>query len=114
MVSWLGEGIGFYLLLTNLGLPPGRETLSNAVFILAFSTIIGAVTALPGGLGVAEVSIAGMLTLLVGMEASQAAAATLLIRLATLWFGVFLGFVTWSFSLRLFGFKGEVNEFVES
>ena len=114
MVSWLGEGIGFYLLLTNLGLPPGRETLSNAVFILAFSTIIGAVTALPGGLGAAEVSIAGMLTLLVGMEASQAAAATLLIRLATLWFGVFLGFVTWSLSLRLFGFKGEVNEFVES
>ena len=114
MVSWLGEGIGFYLLLTNLGLAPGRETLSNAIFILAFSTIIGAVTALPGGLGAAEVSIAGMLTLLVGMEASRAAAATLLIRLATLWFGVFLGFVTWSLSLRLFGFKGEVNEFVES
>lgn len=114
MVSWLGEGIGFYLLLTNLGLAPGRQTLSNAIFILAFSTIIGAVTALPGGLGAAEVSIAGMLTLLVGMEASQAAAATLLIRLATLWFGVFLGFMTWGLSLRLFGFKGEVNEFVES
>lgn len=114
MISWLGEGIGFYFLLTNLGLAPGKETLSNAIFILAFSTIIGAVTAMPGGLGAAEVSIAGMLTLLVGMEASQAAAATLLIRLATLWFGVFLGFVTWGLSLRLFGFKGEVNEFIES
>ncbi len=114
MISWLGEGIGFYLLLTNLGLAPGRESLSNAIFILAFSTIIGAVTALPGGLGAAEASIAGMLTLLVGMEASQAASATLLIRLATLWFGVFLGFVTWGLSMRLFGFKGEVNEFVES
>lgn len=114
MVSWLGEGIGFYLLLINLGLAPGRESLFNAIFILAFSTIIGAVTALPGGLGAAEASIAGMLTLLVGMETSQAASATLLIRLATLWFGVFLGFVTWGLSRRLFGFTGEVNEFVES
>lgn len=114
MVSWLGEGIGFYLLLINLGLVPGRESLFNAIFILAFSTIIGAVTALPGGLGAAEASIAGMLTLLVGMETSQAASATLLIRLATLWFGVFLGFVTWGLSRRLFGFTGEVNEFVES
>lgn len=114
MVSWLGEGIGFYLLLINLGLAPGRESLFNAIFILAFSTIIGAVTALPGGLGAAEASIAGMLTLLVGMETSQAASATLLIRLATLWFGVFLGFVTWGLSRRLFGFTGEVNEFVKS
>ncbi len=113
MISWLGEGIGFYFLLTNLGLPPGKVTLFNAVFILAFSTIIGAISALPGGLGAAEASIAGMLTLLVGMDASQATAATLLIRLATLWFGVLLGLMTWILSLRYFGFTGGENEYVE-
>ncbi|MHB8133276.1 MAG: lysylphosphatidylglycerol synthase transmembrane domain-containing protein [Anaerolineaceae bacterium] len=113
MISWFGEGVGFYLILINLGLPVGKETLANAVFILSFSTIIGAVSALPGGLGAAEVSIAGMLTLLVGMESSLASVATLLIRFATLWFGVALGLLTWLFSLEFFGFKGKKNEFIE-
>jgi len=113
MISWFGEGVGFYLILTNLDLPVGNETLANAVFILSFSTIVGAVSALPGGLGAAEVSIAGMLTLLVGMESSLASVATLLIRFATLWFGVALGLLTWLFSLEFFGFKGKKNEFIE-
>ncbi len=96
-VSWLGEGLGFYLVLRGLGLPPAGETLSLAVFTLAFSTVVGAASALPGGLGAAEASIAGMLVLLLGLPESQATAATLLIRFATLWFGVALGLLVWLF-----------------
>ena len=102
-VSWLGEGLGFYLVLRGLGIPPAGETLSLAVFILAFSTVVGAASALPGGLGAAEVSIAGMLVLLLGLPESQAAAATLLIRFATLWFGVALGLLVWLFGRDLLG-----------
>ncbi|MBN2549349.1 MAG: flippase-like domain-containing protein, partial [Anaerolineales bacterium] len=97
-VSWLGEGIGFYLILLGLGIPPGWQPLSIAVFVLAFSTVIGAVSTLPGGLGAAEASIAGMLVLLLGLENDVAAAATLLIRFATLWFGVSLGLAVWAIS----------------
>jgi uncharacterized protein (TIRG00374 family) len=107
MVSWIGEGVGFYYLLTALGLPAGKETFGNAVFILAFSTVIGAVSALPGGLGASEASIAGMLTLLVGVDSTTASVATLLIRLATLWFGVSLGVITWLFSWDLIAFIGK-------
>ncbi len=107
MVSWIGEGIGFYLLLTGLGLPSGKGTFANAVFILAFSTVIGAVSALPGGLGASEASLAGMLTVLVGVDAATATVATLLIRLATLWFGVSLGVITWLFSWDLISFLGK-------
>ena len=103
MISWLGEGIGFYLILLGLGVPSGWNTLSIAVFTLSFSIVIGAVSALPGGLGLAEVSIAGMLTLLLGLSTDTAAAATLLIRFATLWFGVALGLVVWAFSRDLLG-----------
>jgi uncharacterized membrane protein YbhN (UPF0104 family) len=106
-VSWLGEGIGFYFLLVGLGIPPSTHLLALAIFILAFSTIVGSVTALPGGLGAAEASIAGMLALLAGLGAPQAAAATLLIRLATLWFGVALGLITWTFSGDLIGLQEE-------
>ena len=103
MISWLGEGVGFYIIFLGLGLEPSAHLFALAVFILSFSTIIGAVSALPGGLGAAEVTIAGMLTLLVGMEAAQATTATLLIRLATLWFGVGLGLVVWIISPQLLG-----------
>jgi uncharacterized protein (TIRG00374 family) len=96
--AWFGEGAAFYLVLTGLGVPGGSETLSLAVFILAFSTVIGAVSALPGGLGAAEASIAGMLAILLGLASDTAAAATLLIRFATLWFGVGLGLAVWAVS----------------
>ncbi|MEW5871711.1 MAG: lysylphosphatidylglycerol synthase transmembrane domain-containing protein [Chloroflexota bacterium] len=101
-VSWLGEGVGFYLILLGLGIPASWQALSLAVFILAFSTIVGAVSTLPGGLGAAEASIAGMLILLLGLSPDVAAAATLLIRFATLWFGVCLGLLVWAFSPDLF------------
>jgi uncharacterized protein (TIRG00374 family) len=104
-ISWLGEGIGFYLILVGLGVPTGWHVLSNAVFILAFSIVVGAASTLPGGLGVAEASIAGMLVLLAGLESGTAAAATLLIRLATLWFGVTLGLLVWTRWPELLGLK---------
>lgn len=100
-ISWLGEGIGMYLILVGLGVTVGWGTLSIAVFVLAFSTVIGAITALPGGLGAAEASIAGMLTLLLALSRDTAAAATILIRFATLWFAVFLGLIVWLFSRKL-------------
>jgi glycosyltransferase 2 family protein len=104
-ISWLGEGIGMYVILLGLGVPPSWQTLSIAIFVLAFSTVIGAVSALPGGLGAAEASIAGMLTLLLGLDADISAAATLLIRFATLWFGVALGLLVWSISRQLLTFN---------
>ena len=102
-ISWLGEGIGMYVILLGLGVEPGLQALSIAVFVLSFSTVIGAVSALPGGLGAAEASIAGMLVLLLGLHSDTAAAATLLIRFATLWFGVSLGLFAWLFSKDLMG-----------
>lgn len=98
MVAWLGEGLGMYLALRGLGVRGGGTTLGAAVFALSFSTVIGAMSALPGGLGAAEASIAALLILSLGLAAHTAAAATLLIRFATLWFGALLGLAVWLFS----------------
>lgn len=114
MISWLGEGIGFYLILIGLGIAPGIKTMSMAIFILAFSTIVGAASALPGGLGAAEVSIGGMLALIVGTGPSEAAAATLLIRMATFWFGLGLGILVWVLFPELIGIKKRGAIHVES
>jgi uncharacterized protein (TIRG00374 family) len=111
IIAWLGEGIGLYLVLLGLGVPAGIDMLSTSVFVLSFSTIVGAVSTLPGGLGASEASIAGMLSLIVLLPASTSAAATLLIRFATLWFGVALGLLVWSFSSDLLvGGSGEALE----
>ncbi len=107
VISWFGEGIGFFLIFVGLGLEPRVQMAAESVFILAFSTVVGAASALPGGLGAAEASIAGMITLIINPPAAITASATFLIRLATLWFGVSLGLLTWSFSGDLLGIKSE-------
>ncbi len=91
--SWAGGGAAFFLVLKGLGVQPTAMLLFQAVFILAFSVIIGGASTLPGGLGAAEVSLAGMLAFVVGLPRELAASAALLIRFCTLWFGVMLGFM---------------------
>ncbi len=96
--AWFGEGVATFGVLVGLGLEPSAGLISIAVFAFAFSTIIGALSALPGGLGATEASLAGLLVLLVPLPTPTAAAATLLLRLATLWFAVLIGLVAWALS----------------
>ena len=102
LISWSGECVAFYVVLVGLGLPPDLTLLLQATFILAMATLVGSVSMLPGGLGAADASVTGLLLLLVTaapMSQPVAVAATLLIRFATLWFGVLLGVA----ALLLFG-----------
>jgi uncharacterized protein (TIRG00374 family) len=99
IVSWLGECVAFFLVLVGLGIPAGWSVLMAAVFVFAASTWIGGASMLPGGLGAAELSVAGLLLLTIddpAMNSSLAGAATLLIRFATLWFGVVIGIIALS------------------
>ncbi|MBI4499483.1 MAG: flippase-like domain-containing protein [Chloroflexi bacterium] len=93
VVSWGAECLAFWLVLQGLGLEGGPLLVVQAAFILAASTLGGALLLTPGGLGVAEGSIAGLSQLLLALPRDLAAAAALLIRLSTLWFGVSLGLV---------------------
>lgn len=96
IVSWVGECVAFFLVLIGLGVPASWTLLLTATFVLAVSSLAGGISLLPGGLGVADASVAGMLLLLVpddAMTESAAVAATLIIRFATLWFAVLLGAV---------------------
>jgi len=88
--SWFFECLAFYVVLDGLD---ATTTLRTATFVYAFASLAGALSMLPGGLGVAEGSLAGLLTLL-GTRPPDAAAATLVIRAATLWFGVGVGALT--------------------
>ena len=64
-----------------------------AVFAYSASTIVGALAMLPGGLGVTEAGMTSLLQALGGASMTKeiATAATMLVRLATLWFAVAIG-----------------------
>jgi len=92
-IAWGAESVGLYLVLLGLGLVPSVTLFFTAFFIFCFAGMIGFATMLPGGLGVAEGTTTGLLILFLNLTKSTAVAATLLIRLMTLWFGVTLGFI---------------------
>ena len=71
------------------GVPLTWELFGRSLVALNAGTLVGAVSLLPGGAGAAEATIAGVLVQ--GTSREIAAAATLLIRLCTLWFGAALG-----------------------
>lgn len=93
LVSWSGECGALYFVFTGLGVTPGVDLFIKATFILAFASLVGSASGLPGGLGAAEGSILGLTLLLVSTSATLGAAATLLIRFCTLWFGLGLGVI---------------------
>ena len=91
--SWAGECLALYLIVVGLGADPSLTLLNQTTFALAFASLVGSASLLPGGLGAAEGTVAGVLELLAGQPREVAATATLLIRACTLWFGVALGAV---------------------
>ena len=87
LVAWCAEGMAFYWILQQLEVGISLEI---ALFIYAVSMLAGAASFMPGGLGGAELVMTGLLHLN-GLSVADAIAASLVIRLATLWFAVALG-----------------------
>lgn len=87
LVAWGAECVGYWLIFRGLGV---AASLDAATFLYAFATVFGAPS--PGGMGMADAALAeGAVALIPGITGPQALAASLLVRLATLWFGVLIG-----------------------
>jgi uncharacterized protein (TIRG00374 family) len=87
--AWWAECVGYWLVFRGLGVDASLEA---ATFLYCFATVFGAPS--PGGVGMADLALVeGALYLLPGTTEAQAFAAALLVRVATLWFGVILGAV---------------------
>ena len=98
--SWGIEILAVYL--CAMGVGAGKPFLM-VVFIFAVSSLAGALSMLPGGIGAAEASLAGMFTSVAGLAGGLAVALTLVIRLATLWFATLLGVVGLLLVRRILG-----------
>lgn len=97
--AWMLECLALWIILGGFG---EHITVPLATFFYSTSTLVGAIVPVPGGLGVTEGSLLGQMTTLGHVEESTATAAMILVRFATLWFAVIVGFVALSLMKRRF------------
>jgi uncharacterized protein (TIRG00374 family) len=106
LLAWGFECLGYYIVLVNFNLDFGFLW---AFFSYSFSTIIGAISMLPGGLGLTE----GSLTFLLiqkQVATDIAVTTTFIIRVVTLWFAVLVGIVSLTLYQKRYG-KIKVESF---
>lgn len=90
IVAWWLEGVALWVILHGFGEP---VSLSLACFFYSTATLAGALIPVPGGLGITEGALEEQLTRLGGVTTATATSAMMLVRLATLWFAVLVGFL---------------------
>lgn len=86
-VAWAMESISLYITMRGFGL---ESTALEANFIYCFSTLVGALSMAPGGIGGTEAGMMGLMAFM-GISYSDGLPAVLLIRICTLWLAIFVG-----------------------
>ena len=102
VISWFFVCIELFVILKGFGVD---VSLLTSMFIFSFSTIAGAVSMIPGGLGVIEGCMTGLLVM-DGTPKAITVGAILINDFCTLWFGVFVGLIT----LSLFSFSKKIRK----
>lgn len=90
IAAWTLEGVALWVILSGFGEHP---PLTTTAFLYATATLAGALVPVPGGLGVTDGLLEGQMAALAGVAHATATAAMLLVRFATLWFAVAVGFL---------------------
>jgi uncharacterized protein (TIRG00374 family) len=90
VLAWSAEGASFFIICR--GVMDHSPMIGEAIFIYAFATLAGALSFLPGGLGVAEVTMFALLASF-GASNQEAVVITIVTRVVTLWYGVGVGFL---------------------
>lgn len=96
-MAWTLECLSLWVILGGFG---ETTSIPLCTFFYATSTLVGAIVPVPGGLGITESSLMAQMTGLGHVQESHATAAMILVRFATLWFAVVVGFVALSVMKR--------------
>lgn len=97
LLAWGAEGIALYLIIVGFDV---SVSLTLCVFFYATATLAVALVPVPGGLGITEAMIQEQLVRMGHTPPGVATAAMLLIRVATLWWAVLVGFLALSWLKR--------------
>ena len=92
---WSIISAGVYYILAGFGID--MIDYLKILSIYTSSAFLGAITFIPGGIGVTEGSLTGLLSIQ-GVDISLALVASVMIRLFTFWYPVCVGFISLNFS----------------
>lgn len=104
VLAWFMECLGLYLVVQGFG---GQISLTLSIFIFSFASLAGAASMIPGGLGVAEATLSGLLKLF-GLSSTMAIVSALIVRFGTLWYGAILGVAVY------FLFKNKIKKIIKN
>jgi glycosyltransferase 2 family protein len=114
LISWLADGAALVLILLGLGYAFSWYLVGASLLVFTFAMLMGIISAFPSGMGVNEVSMAALLTLMLDFRPEMAAAATILFRLATFWIGFLFGLLLWFISGKSLGIQTNEGRIIES
>lgn len=114
ILSWAAEGAALLVILLGLGFTPSLALVATAILVFSFAMLVSMATRLPGGLGVMELAMAMLLTLLLNFQPEKAVTATLLFRLATFWLTFLFGLLLWSVAGKSLGIHNQEGRIIES
>ena len=92
---WSIISAGVYYILASFGID--MIDYLKILSIYTFSAFLGAITFIPGGIGVTEGSLTGLLSIQ-GVDISVALVLSVMIRLFAFWYPVCVGFISLNFS----------------
>ena len=94
-IYWILESVAVYFVFKSFGID--FLELYNVVLAYTSSIILGVASFVPGGIGVSEGTLISLLSIQ-GLSLSTAITLTLFIRMFTLWYSVFVGFIALKFA----------------
>lgn len=97
--AWTLECLALWIIIRGFNEP---VSVPLAMFFYATSTLAGAIIPVPGGLGVTETLLNGQMHDIGHVSPAAATGAMMLVRFATLWFAVLVGFVALTILKRRF------------
>ena len=95
ILYWIIISVAVHFILLSFGI----ESISilKTISIYSSSVIIGAISFIPGGLGITEGSLIGLFSL-EGIDISLALILSVMIRILTMWYSVSIGFICLKFT----------------
>ena len=95
ILYWIIISVAVHFILLSFGI----ESISvlKTISIYSSSVIIGAISFIPGGLGITEGSLIGLFSL-EGIDVSLALILSVMIRILTMWYSVSIGFICLKFT----------------
>ena len=95
VLYWIIISVAVHFILLSFGIE--SVSILKTISIYSSSVIIGAISFIPGGLGITEGSLIGLFSL-EGIDVSLALILSVMIRILTMWYSVSIGFICLKFT----------------